>query len=55
MIHADNSDGRFKWRLVSEWKNGRAMSSDSFASRESAREAAENVKAKAGAADVVSA
>jgi uncharacterized protein YegP (UPF0339 family) len=54
VIHADTG-GRFRWRLVSSNGKTVASSSDSFASRTDAREAAENVKAKAGAAEVVNA
>jgi uncharacterized protein YegP (UPF0339 family) len=54
VIHADPG-GRFKWRLVASNGKTVASSSDSFASRADAREGAENVKAKAGNAEVVDA
>ena len=51
-IYADSS-GNYRWRLRAS--NGQivATSGESFASKSNAREAAENVKAKAGSADVV--
>ena len=45
--------GNFRWRLVSSNGETVASSGESFASKSHAREAAENVKAKAGSADVV--
>jgi uncharacterized protein YegP (UPF0339 family) len=51
-IYADSS-GQYRWRLRAG--NGQivATSGESFASKSNAREAAENVKARAGAAEVV--
>jgi uncharacterized protein YegP (UPF0339 family) len=54
VIHAD-PNGRFKWRLVSSTGKAVASSSDSFGSRADAREAAEDVKARTGGAEVVDA
>ena len=51
-IYADSS-GNYRWRLRAS--NGQivASSGESFASKGNAREAAENVKARAGSAEVV--
>ena len=51
-IYADTG-GNYRWRLRAS--NGQivASSGESFASKGNAREAAENVKARAGSAEVV--
>ena len=48
-----DSGGNWRWRLVAS--NGQTVGSsgESFSSRASAQRAAENVKARAGSADVV--
>lgn len=51
-IYAD-SGGKYRWRLVSSNGQTVATSGESFASKSNAREAAENVKARAGSAEVV--
>ena len=51
-IYTDSA-GKYRWRLVSSNGQTVASSGESFASQSNAREAAENVKAKAGSADVV--
>ena len=51
-IYADAS-GNYRWRLVSSNGQTVASSGESFSSKANARTAAENVKARAGAAEVV--
>ena len=51
-IYQDSS-GKYRWRLVSSNGQTVATSGESFASKSNAREAAENVKARAGSAEVV--
>ena len=53
-IYADSAD-KFRWRLVSSNGQTVASSGESFASKSNARDAAENVKEKAGSAEVVDA
>ena len=53
-IYADDS-GKYRWRLVASNGQTVASSGESFASKSSAREAAENIKKNAGGADVVDA
>jgi uncharacterized protein YegP (UPF0339 family) len=51
VVYADTS-GKFRWRLESSNGQTIASSGESFASKSNAREAAENVKVRAGEADV---
>lgn len=51
-IYAD-AGGAYRWRLVAANGQTVASSGESFVSESEAREAAENVKKKAGAADIV--
>ena len=53
-IYADSA-GKYRWRLVSSNGQTVASSGESFASKSNARDAAENVKEKAGSAEVVDA
>jgi len=48
-----DSAGNYRWRLVSSNGQTVASSGESFDSKSNARRAAENVKANAGAAEVV--
>jgi uncharacterized protein YegP (UPF0339 family) len=51
-IYADAS-GNWRWRLVASNGQTVATSGESFASKANARAAAENIKTRAGSADVV--
>jgi uncharacterized protein YegP (UPF0339 family) len=51
-IYAD-AGGSYRWRLVAANGQTVASSGESFSSEFQAREAAEDVKKKAGAADIV--
>ena len=51
-IYADAS-GSYRWRLVASNGQTVASSGESFASKASARRAAENVKENAGTAEIV--
>ena len=51
-IYADAS-GNYRWRLVSSNGQTVASSGESFSSKANARTAAENVKARAGSAEIV--
>ena len=48
-----DADGAYRWRLVAANGQTVASSGESFTSEAEARDAAENVKKKAAAADIV--
>jgi uncharacterized protein YegP (UPF0339 family) len=51
VVHADKA-GSYRWKLVSSNGQTIATSGESFSSKSSARNAAENVKERAGEASV---
>ena len=51
-VYAD-ADGAYRWRLVAANGQTVASSGEAFATEADAQDAAENVKKKAGAADIV--
>ena len=53
-IYPDKA-GKYRWRLVADNSQTIASSGESFSSRANAKTAAENVRVKAGSADVVEA
>jgi uncharacterized protein YegP (UPF0339 family) len=52
VVHPDKS-GSYRWKLVSSNGQSIATSGEAFSSKSSAVKAAENVKERAGAAEVV--
>jgi uncharacterized protein YegP (UPF0339 family) len=51
VVHADSA-GKYRWRLESSNGQTIASSGESFASKPNARDAAENVKARAAEASI---